>query len=75
MFSALATQKSNAITWYLNRYNELSSKLVTKSLELKRILTRSNTDIPTKIKPQKNQGAFTSDKKPATHRWASHDLY
>jgi len=25
MLATLATQKSNAISWYLNRYNELSS--------------------------------------------------
>ena len=35
MLATLASQKSNAVSWYLNRYNELSSKLVTKSLALK----------------------------------------
>ena len=37
MFAALASQKSNAINWYLNRHNELSSQLVSKSLELKQL--------------------------------------
>ena len=37
IFSTLAAQKSNAIQWYLNRYNELSSKLVQDSLELKKL--------------------------------------
>lgn len=33
----LASQESNAVGWYINRYNELSSQLVSKSLELKHL--------------------------------------
>jgi len=28
MLATLASEKSNSIEWYLNRYNELSSQLV-----------------------------------------------
>lgn len=43
MLASLAAEKSNAIEWYLNRYNDLSSQLVAKSLELKD-LTGKQTD-------------------------------
>jgi hypothetical protein len=56
MFATLASEKSNAIGWYINRYNELSSQLVSKSLELKR-LTDTQTD-----QEKRNDSKETSEK-------------
>lgn len=56
MLATLASEKSNSIEWYLNRYNELSSQLVQKSLDLKSIQD-NKTD-----KQKREEGEDSSEK-------------
>lgn len=63
MLASLAAEESNSISWYLNRYNDLSSQLVAKSLELKKLIESPEKTDKEKREEKQEENTTTTNKK------------